>query len=95
MTKTTTSTAAENPPQLTSLPAVVENADDRKREDRRIAKWGRMLVPAARDSGANIAKWRIEERKERKLQVSVEHICFIYPPLISIHPGPGIQRHSR
>jgi USP6 N-terminal-like protein len=75
MTKSTTATAPENPPQLTSLPATVESAENREREERRIAKWGRMLVPAVRDSGANIAKWRIEERKERKLQVSI--LCML------------------
>jgi hypothetical protein len=44
---------------------------ERKREDKRIAKWGRMLVPAIRDSGANITKWKIDERKGRKLEERV------------------------
>lgn len=66
--KSTTSTGPENPTQLSSLPTVTESADDRKREDRRIAKWGRMLVPGVRDSGGNISKWKIEERKAHKLE---------------------------
>ena len=69
--KAITSNSSADPPQLPSLPTVTETADDRKREDRRIAKWGRMLVPAVRDSGANISKWKIEERKMRKLEERV------------------------
>jgi hypothetical protein len=65
-----TSNANAEPPQLPSMPPFVETAEDRKKEDRRVAKWGRMLVPAVRDSGANIARWKFENRKERKLEVS-------------------------
>jgi hypothetical protein len=92
MTKSTTSTALENPPQLTSLSTAVEGAEDRKREDRRIAKWGRMLVPAVRDSGANIAKWRIEERKERKLQVSVlRMLVYLIPTDLSFSRNGSLK----
>lgn len=71
--KYTTSSGPENPTQLSSLPPVTENAEDRKREDRRIAKWGRMLVPAVRDSGANISRWKVEDRKARKLEVCTSY----------------------
>lgn len=61
------SALAPSPPQLPSIPSKPVTQEDRKKEAERIAKWGRMLVPAARDSGANVAKWTIDRRKERKL----------------------------
>ncbi len=70
--KTVSTPATPTLPLLPAQPPLPEVRDGRKIEDRRIAKWGRMLVPAARDSGINIAKWKIEARKERKLEVRVD-----------------------
>lgn len=69
--KTASTSATPTPPVLPAQPPLHETREGRKTEDRRIAKWGRMLVPASRDSGTNIARWKIEERKERKLEERV------------------------
>ncbi|KAG9049698.1 hypothetical protein FS842_011489 [Serendipita sp. 407] len=69
--RATSSSVTATPPLLPSQPPLQESAVERKTENRRIAKWSRMLVPASRDSGANIAKWKFEERKRHKLEERV------------------------
>jgi hypothetical protein len=53
------------PPSIASLPARDPTLEERKREDRRVRKWGRMLVP--RQPGGDISNWTVHPRKESKV----------------------------
>jgi hypothetical protein len=52
------------PPSVTTLPSRDPTLEERKREDRRVRKWGRMLVP--RQPGGDISNWTVNSRKEGK-----------------------------
>jgi len=53
------------PPSVTTLPSRDLTLEERKREDRRVRKWGRMLVP--RQPGGDISNWTVKPRKEGKI----------------------------
>ena len=53
------------PPSVSTLPPRDPTLEERKREDRRVQKWGRMLVQ--RHSGGDISNWTVNPRKEGKL----------------------------
>ena len=52
------------PPSITTLPSRDLTPEERKREDRRVRKWGRMLVQ--RQPGGDISDWTVNSRKESK-----------------------------
>jgi len=52
------------PPSISTLPSRDPTLEDRKREDRRVHKWGRMLVQ--RQPGGDIGNWTVNSRKEGK-----------------------------
>lgn len=58
------------PAQL-ALKVLPTDQVDTVTEVRRIAKWGRMLVPKARDQGSNVQLWAVVPRKENKLRERV------------------------
>jgi hypothetical protein len=53
-------------PSIASLPSRNPTPEDRKREDRRVQKWGRMLVPRQPGPGGDISNWTVNSRKEGK-----------------------------
>lgn len=53
-----------SPRTLSALPPVVTPG----KENARIAKWGRMLIPHERDEGGNVQAWRIRPSKVNKLR---------------------------
>ena len=58
------SSGPPTPPSVTSLPSR-DLPEERRREDRRVQKWRRMLVP--RQPGGDLGNWAVNPRKERKL----------------------------
>lgn len=52
------------PPSITALPSRDPTLEQRKQEDRRVRKWGRMLVQ--RQPGGDIGNWTVNSRKEGK-----------------------------
>ena len=56
--------APPSPTSVTTLPSQDLTLEERKREDRRVHKWGRMLVP--RQPGGDISNWIVTSRKESK-----------------------------
>jgi hypothetical protein len=56
--------APPSPPSVTALPPQDPTLEERKREDRRVKKWGRMLV--SRQPGGDVSNWVVNSRKERK-----------------------------
>ncbi|KZV94848.1 RabGAP/TBC [Exidia glandulosa HHB12029] len=67
---TPASSSSPTPAQL-ALSALPTEASNPETEVRRIAKWGRMLVPKARDQGSNVQMWSVAQRKEPKLRERV------------------------
>ncbi|KAG5643501.1 hypothetical protein DXG03_000742 [Asterophora parasitica] len=61
------SSAPAAAPALRALPPV----STVPKEMSRIAKWTRMLMPLARDTGANVATWGVRSSKEAKLRSRV------------------------
>ncbi|KAF6754202.1 rab-GTPase-TBC domain-containing protein, partial [Ephemerocybe angulata] len=53
-----------SPRTLSALPPVITPG----KENARIAKWGRMLIPHERDEGGNVQAWRIRPSKVNKLR---------------------------
>ncbi|KAL1951377.1 hypothetical protein VTO73DRAFT_526 [Trametes versicolor] len=64
---TATTTGPASPPPLPKQPG----SSLSPKETERMAKWGRMLVPASRDPGRNIDMWAVKPTKERKLRERV------------------------
>ena len=56
--------APPSPTSVTALPLHDPTLEERKIEDRRVYKWGRMLVP--RQPGGDISNWIVTSRKESK-----------------------------
>ncbi|KAH9932055.1 RabGAP/TBC [Epithele typhae] len=64
---TTVTSGTSSPPLLQRQP----NSPTPAKETSRTGKWGRMLVPASRDTGGNIDFWGIKPSKERKIRERV------------------------
>ena len=56
--------APPSPTSVPTLPSHDPTPQERKIEDRRVYKWGRMLVP--RQPGGDISNWIVTSRKESK-----------------------------
>ncbi|KAF9820059.1 hypothetical protein IEO21_01721 [Rhodonia placenta] len=61
-------TAPTNAPASAPLLPSLPTPPPPSKETSRVAKWGRMLEPRARDEGQNIDSWGIKSSKERKLR---------------------------
>ncbi len=58
------SSAPASPTSVATLPSHDPTLEERRIEDRRVHKWGRMLVP--RQPGGDISNWIVTSRKESK-----------------------------